>query len=175
MSFRSAKWPLQLVVALSFLLPPAVGHAAPVSSATEGKKSIFVAEESGETNLGDITPLVGTIAKAKKGILAVEAQITYYADADDGVTGVFQQLLINGLAYNSIHPFSAPGPEVNCGTGHGECTITATYWVDLDAAELELPGSVISQPLVVTVRGGTLAGPSVVSYRASFTARMEKR
>jgi hypothetical protein len=171
-----AKWPLPLVVALSLLLPPAIGNAAPVSSATTGKKSIFVAEESGVTvDFGDVPPLTGTIAKAKSGILAIEGQITFLSDATAGTTGVYQQLLINGFALNAIHPFSVPGPEVNCGTGHSECTITATYWVDLDAAELEAPGLVLNQPLVITFRGGVLTGPAVVNYRASFSARLEKR
>jgi hypothetical protein len=167
---------LTLAVTLSLLFST-VGQAAVVKSAEPGKRSVFVSEEAGVTDgFGGIVELTGTIAKAGKGILAVEGIISIYSDAAAGTTGIYQQLLINGNSLASFtHPFSVPGPEVNCGSGNDQCTITASYWVDLDAAEAANPGSVKGQPLVITLRGGVLSGPGNLNYRASFSARTEKK
>jgi hypothetical protein len=171
----SALYPVALAVSLTFLATAV--HAAPVTSAAMGKKSMFAAEHDGMTVNGEIVPLEGTIAKAGKGILAVEAEIAYFSDATAGTNTVYQQLWVNNSQLASyIHPFSTvPGPETNCGTGDSQCTITATYWVDLDAAEAANPGTVKGQPLVVSLRGGVITGPQVIPYRASFSARMEKK
>jgi hypothetical protein len=166
-----------LSIGLALLISTTAAHAAQVKSSDPGKKSVFVAEEDGVSeNFGDIVELTGTIAKAGTGILAIETQLTMFSDATNGTTGIYSQILINGNSLAPFtHPFSAPGPEVNCGTGHSECTITATHWVDLDAAEAAFPGSVKGLPLTVTMRGGVLAGPGSLPYRASFSARTQKK
>jgi hypothetical protein len=164
-------------IGLSLLLCTTTALAAQVKSAEPGKKSVFVAEEVGQTDVnGEIVDLTGTLAKAGKGIVAIEAQLTIFADASTGTTGIYSQIGINGFSLAAFtHPFSFPGPEVNCGTGHNECTITATYWVDLDAAEAAFPGQVKGLPLTITMRGGALAGPGNLQYRASFSARTQKK
>ncbi len=57
------------------------------------------------------------------------------------------------------------------------CTVSGTWWLDLDAAEVAHPGVFIRQPLTITLLGGTVPGAGVpfVPGDASMSAVLEKK
>jgi hypothetical protein len=57
------------------------------------------------------------------------------------------------------------------------CSASGVFWLDLDAAEALAPGSVVKQPLAVTLEGAALepASATTPSGDATLTVRMEKR
>ena len=56
----------------------------------------------------------------------------------------------------------------------GACTLTGTWWLDLDAAELAHPGMYINRPLTVTLIGGDF-GVIEFNGRVTMSVHMEKK
>jgi hypothetical protein len=56
---------------------------------------------------------------------------------------------------------------------NGSCSLSGTWWLDLDAAELANPGMFVNMPLVVILSpGSTNAG---IFGTATLTATMQKK
>ena len=79
---------------------------------------------------------------------------------------------VNGV---EMEPGS-PNPNfVLQGCGSIPCTLTGTWWLDLDAAELANPGVFINQPLTVTLHGGEGFAAPQTEGRVAMSVRLQKK
>jgi len=130
--------------------------------------------------------LPGMVATLKKGkpkrVVVVEAMMkTGVASPGFPVTlNMFPD--VNGVLMepDASGGVGGPGPLEDCG-GFGinppafSCTLTGTWWLDLDAAEAANPGVFINQPLAVTLRGGDFAGMGLIPVDVTMSVRLEKK
>jgi len=153
------------VAVAAALLGVPVSASAVLHTTSPGKNSVAVADDSAFLNMGGtITPLVGTITKAKpKRLLKVDAVIR--AETGGVTMGTRLQPTVNGLPLTSpsLLQFHCPFPP-----SLTYCVGTGTFWLDIDAEGLA------GQPLVIQLDGGRTDG-NVGEYSASFTAEMIKK
>lgn len=148
--------------------------AAPVSScpapcSKPPKAALFMAEPSGALDAtGNIATLMGTIAKGvKKTVLRLDATVDVYANP--AIEGCFVTARVNEVFF-SMGQSNTMDTPVN-----SDCTITGTYWIDIDQAEASHPGQFIGQPLVVIVDGGSQASGGMGDpYVASVSVQVIK-
>jgi hypothetical protein len=121
-----------------------------------------------------------TLAKgAKKKVIVVEATMT------SGIPGPLPMVLsmladVNGVL---MEPTGNPlGVVTDCGgTALGPlplmfgCTLSATFWLDLDQAETASPGTFIGMPLTVKLNGGDVAGVGGKPVLVSMAVRQEAK
>lgn len=156
--------------------------AASAASTSPGKNSAFESSTGVLLNTYG-NKLTATIAKGrKKTVLAIEAS---YSDGASyptpvGMRVLGMQVLVNGVT-------AQPNPSgfyqylTDCGYVDNDpvaCTVTGTFWIDIDAAELANPGLFVGQPLVVNLVAGDLAAGSLVGITpmdASLTVRVQKK
>ena len=131
-------------------------------------------------------PLAGMVATLKKGkpkrVVVVEATMTKGVATPGAPVTLSMFPDVNGVLMepDASGGVSGPGPLEDCG-GFGinppafSCTLTGTWWLDLDAAEAANPGVFINQPLVVTLHGGDFAGMGVVPVDVTMSVRLEKK
>jgi hypothetical protein len=114
------------------------------------------------------TLLTATIAKGKKNrVLAIEATL----GTDVGAAGVIEMRpLVNDVAVEG------PIVSVSCQPSLLHCSMSGTWWVDIDAAEAANPGVFVKQPLVVRLVGGYLVGSDPdISATATLSVRVESK
>jgi len=127
-----------------------------------------------------LTTPAATLAKGlKKRVLVVDATLTTggVAPLAPFIAGMVAN--VNGVP---MEPVGSPiGPIMDCGgTGMSPlppmfgCTLTASFWMDLDQAETASPGVFIKQPLTVTLKGGDLAGLGGMPVLVSMGVHLEK-
>jgi hypothetical protein len=150
-------------------------------STSPGKKSVFVSETGKALPLGSVTLLSGTIAKGKrKRVLTVHAMITNgpYANPQLPVpVALSLNPLVNGVPMEPTTE-NTQGAVADCGAftePRVTCTLTGTWWLDLDAAELAHVGTFIGKPLTIELTGGSLAGGGGTPVDVSFSARLEAK
>ncbi|HYC55500.1 MAG TPA: hypothetical protein VEL28_11260 [Candidatus Binatia bacterium] len=148
-------------------LAATAAHAVPEST-SPGKSSVFVKDTNQFQSGAIMVPIAGTISKGKtKRVLRIDATLTLgIFNLGDQATATIN---VNGVSLGSA-----------VGHCHGasllECTVTGTFWLDLDAAELADPGSVKGAPLNVTMTGASSNSSDVGEfYTASFSAQMVKK
>lgn len=151
--------------ALSLVVGALPGQTA---STSPGKNSAF--ESASLTNLAftPATLLTATIAKGKKKkVLAIEASLT----TNTGAAGVLEiRPFVNNFATEG------QAVQVVCVPSLPHCTVSGTWWLDIDAAEVASPGLYVKQPLVVVLQGGVLAGgDSDISATATLSVRVESK
>lgn len=158
--------------------PAGVASAADTSP---GKNSAFVSASGVMTSL--TTQATAVIERGKKNtVLAIEAS---YSDGASYPTAAVVRVLglrafVNGFGVQ-------PNPSVpyqyitDCGfadTAPVACTVTGTFWFDIDAAELAHPGNFVDRTLVVELQAGDLtngAGVGIIPMDTSLTVRMQKK
>jgi len=146
-------------------------------STSPGKKVAFESAKGVTIYVGPHPVLVATIVKGKpKHVITVDAMMR--VDLPPGVCTLSLGAEVNDL---EMHPTGGMGtwesalqecPNVGMG-----CTVTATLIMDLDNAELILPGHFINQPLTIVLEGGD-AGPGGCHWQpadVSMIVRMEKK
>jgi hypothetical protein len=155
---------------------------ATAASTSPGKNSAFVSSTGILTTFA--TKAVATIEKGKKKtVLAIEAS---YGDGASYPTASAMRVIgiivrVNGVVAQP-NPFASFQYYTDCGY-NGDvapvaCSITGTFWFDVDAAELANPGQFVGQPLNVELTAGDLAnGPlvGVTPMDASLTVRVTKK
>jgi hypothetical protein len=150
-------------LALAWGAPPAFA-----ASTSPGKSSAFASGSLSPLGANPTTLLTATIAKGRKRrVLAIEATV----GTESGAAGVLEMRpLVNDVA--------ADGPIVSvaCQPTLVHCSMTGTWWLDLDAAEAANPGVFVKQPLEVRLVGGTLAGgdPDISAY-GTLSVRLESK
>lgn len=161
---------LVLILSVLVVLSPLAAHAAPVTT-SPGKTSVSSSESSTLNMSGNVTGLMGTISKgAKKRILQFTATLSIVDDMTVPAISLFP----------TVNGFIVTGTSQNyqkCDTSEASnCTLTAVYWLDLDAAELAHPGTYIGQPLNIGIFGGSASFTgSGLNYNLSFNATMVKK
>ncbi len=158
---------LKLSLIAAVLLAPVISQAAPVTT-SPGKNSVFAREGAVLDATGDFPDLTGQIEKGKKKtVLKVEATALIQGNA--AVAGAYLAMTVNGLTT------AMASGQCDPASTHF-CSLTGTYWLDLDAAELIIPGAFIGQPLNITLTGGNsaVAGAGLQSL-ASFSAQVVKK
>lgn len=158
---------MKLSLIAAVLLSPVISQAASVTT-SPGKNSVFAREGAVLTANGDFPDLTGQIEKGKKKtVLKIEA--TTMIEGHAAVPGAYLAVTVNGLAA------SMASGQCDQASSHF-CSLTGTYWLDLDAAELIIPGAFIGQPLNITLTGGNsaVAGAGLQSI-ASFSAEVVKK
>jgi hypothetical protein len=132
------------------------------------KEALSLRERNGTTSgTGAVTPLTGTLAKGKsKTLLRIDASfsgttpVPTLASLLVYVNGV---LLQDGIAFGAYADQCLPTI----------CTLTGTFWLDIDAAEAANPGLFMNQPLVISLDGGN--GQAAQSYSTSLSAQLLKK
>lgn len=136
-----------------------------------GKNAVFVAGSFGPLPLATNTLLSGTIVKGKaKRVLAIEGMFT------TGFGPAVGDVVLLGARVDTISGTLAvlpPDAGVRCTFGQ-QCTITGTFWLDLDEAEANNPGTVVGQPLTVRLVGGVVGAPPE-NGDLTMTVRMQKK
>lgn len=115
----------------------------------------------------------------KKRVVVVEATMI------SGVVGPLPMVLSMAATLNGVlmEPLGNPwGVATDCGgTGMtplpvmANCTLSATFWLDLDQAETASPGTFIGKPLIVTLMGGDAAGVGGKPVLVSMAVRQEQK
>lgn len=163
-------------VAISMVLGAAL--AVPASAQvgpSSGKNSAFV-----QDFLAAVLPSsapgvklaeVGLLKGKKKRNLVLDVEADYSNTAEDVFPVV--RVEINGIDVSAGHGLS-DWCEV-----HGLlslCSVSRTFWVDLDALEAANPGLIVKQPLVVSVWMYDLLGAtSATTGPVTLAARFEKK
>jgi len=134
--------------------------------------NIFVREPAGTLDIaGNIAPLSGQVARGKKHTV-LRVDVTLQLTTNNGVTGIYQAVSVNGVNLGGIGGTEATQA---CPAANATCALTVTYWLALDAAEADHPGVFIKHPLVVTFSGGSfnVAGAGN-AYHATLAAQLLK-
>jgi hypothetical protein len=127
-----------------------------------------------------LTTPAATLAQGlKKRVLVVDATMTTGGLAPLAPFIASMVANVNGVP---MEPVGSPfGPIMDCGgTGMSPlppmfgCTLTASFWMDLDQAEAASPGVFIKQPLTVTLSGGNVAGGGGMPVLVSMGVHLEK-
>jgi hypothetical protein len=159
---------ISLVVTVTLVGPS--GQASADADTSPGRSAVF-ASATGVPLLPVVTELLSaTIAQGKrKRILTIDAMLV----ADDPGIPAFQ-VLVNG-----VPPEPSDGSNAyfvaECPTSGFGCLASATFWLDLDAADATAPGTFIRQPIVVTIHGGDDGGGGLGLVDVSLRARLEKK
>jgi hypothetical protein len=164
---------------LALALSPA--GLASAASTSPGKTSAF---ESSSGVMTTFSPKpAAIIAKGKrKTVLAIEAS---YSDGASyptapGIRVLGMIVTVNGIQAQP-NPFSAYQYLTDCGfydTPTIACSVTGTFWFDIDAAELANPGMFVGQPLNVVLTAGDLTAGAlvgVIPMDTSLTVRVTKK
>jgi hypothetical protein len=162
------------VAIAALVVSAAVGpNPAFAASTGPGKKSAFESSDfgGGDIPVGVTTLLTASIEKGKKKyVLVVEATLS------SGSSPVSNYLefgpRVNGVEMEPGYP----NPNfVLQACGGDPCTLTGTWWLDLDAAELDHPGIFINQPLTVTLHGGEGFASPQSDGRVTMGVRLQKK
>jgi hypothetical protein len=166
---------LALVVSVS-----ATGVAS-ADSISPGKKAAFVSS-TGVLTTYTIQASAGIEKGKRNTVLAIEAS---YSDGASyptvaGMRVLGMQVSVNGV-YAQPNPFGSYQFLTDCGYVDNDpvaCSVTGTWWIDIDAAELANPGLFVGQPLTVNLIAGDLAAGAlvgVVPMDTSLTVRVQKK
>ena len=162
-------------LAALLLVGVVVAKPAGAASTSPGKNSAF--ESSDFSGNGDIpqavtTLLTATIVKGKKkNVLVVEATLSTGSSSSSSY--LYLRTDVNGY---EIEPLDSGGSSQFLTFCNGTpCTLTAAWWLDLDAAEAAHPGIFIKQPLTVTLRGGEGLPSPQSGGKVTMSVRMQKK
>jgi hypothetical protein len=146
-----------------------VESSCPAPCPVAPKTALFV-REAGNLAAGGSAFLPGTLQKGvKKTVLRVDA--TFTVDVDPTVPGLWIMPTLNGINAGNLHPFAL------CESSRATiCTVSATFWWDIDALEAAHPGQFVGQPLDIILWGGNNFGAgSGLPFQASFAAQVVKK
>jgi hypothetical protein len=125
-----------------------------------------------------LTTPAATLAMGKpKRLLVVDATLT------SGLAAPMPMVLTMTAVANGamMEPTTPMGVVMDCGGSVMNpiaplfgCTLSGTFWLDLDQAETGNPGTFIGMPLSVVLRGGNAAGGGGMPVYASMTVHLEK-
>ena len=157
-----------------FMLGVLGAKPARAASTSPGKNSAFESSDfngSGDIPSGVTALLTATIVKGKKkNVLMVEATLS--TGMSPSSSYLYVRTDVNGY---EIEPLSGGSSQVLTNCNGTPCTLTAAWWLDLDAAEAAHPGVFIKQPLTVTLRGGEGSPSPQLDGKVTMSVRMQKK
>ncbi len=154
----------------------ALQSSCPAPCTKPPKSIVFARETDGILdNFGHMTPIGGTLAKGiAKAVVRVEASANVFLIGKN-----FGELSL-GASVNGVTD-SDPNGEIaffrtSCAPDGFLCSVTGTFWFDLDALEAAYPGTFLGQPLVISVGGGSPYDTGQGwPYGITFSAALEKK
>jgi hypothetical protein len=154
------------VALLALVFSVSTFGVASAASVSPGKNSAFASTTGPLTYF---TPTsTATITKGRRNtVLAIEATLSDGASFPTAsamrVLGILVR--VNGFVAMP-NPFANYQYYTDCGFDGDvdpvACSVTGTFWFDIDAAELANPGMFVGQPLNVELTAGDLAGGPTV-------------
>jgi hypothetical protein len=154
-------------------------------STSPGKKVAFETAKAVPLPLFPGPVLTASIVKGKKRhVITVDAMVRVDLPGAAGTLSLGADVNQStcSIGFSEMHPRGSLGTLISAlqectGVGFAGCTVTATLILDLDAAEVDCPGSFIKQPLTITLWAGD-AGPGGLFGKpvdVSMVVRMEKK
>lgn len=151
---------------------------ASAASPSPGKTSAFASSDFGGT--GDIpfaftTLLSASIAKGKsKSVLVINGMLS--SGSSLATSTFYLRVSVNGVWAEPQTFGTVSLIAQGCGVGGSRmCTLTGTWWLDLDAAELANPGSFKGKPLEVVLEGGEEVAAIESQGRVTLSVVMQKK
>jgi hypothetical protein len=163
---------VRLLAIAAVLVSPLASHAATTSP---GKNAVH-SDVFGVLDASSlIDPPAGQILKGKKNTV-VEIQATVSVVQNASLKGLQLFAAVNGVVFTGMGTTNSQCDVAAAPSS--PCTLTVTFWMDVDAAETAYPGTYVGQPLNITLNGGD-AEPSAatvgLAYSARFSARVGKK
>jgi len=154
-------------VSVALLVAPSLTIAD--SNTGPGKMAAFASFDDMTIGLGPSSPSLAVAIKKGKThrVLTVEGMLSIYSAA--GAAKLLMVPLVNGIPLNPVGKAAA----ASCTTGE-QCSVTGSWWLDLDAAEAANPGVGLGQQLNVTLVGNDTAETGSVGSMI-LRARLEKK
>jgi hypothetical protein len=152
----------------------AVESSCPAPCTTPPKSALFVRETAGVLLPfnGDLAPLQGMLrVGTSKTVLRVDASVTVEVDASVKDFHIYARINERDLS-----PGNAIRSKTCDNTRSYLCSVTGTFWFDIDALEAAFPGEFVGQPVTISLRGGNFSGAGIGRpYQASFSAKVVKK
>jgi hypothetical protein len=117
-----------------------------------------------------------TLAKGiKKNVVTVE--VTLVNTFPSAPLLMVVQPVVNGLPMQPPFPIAADcgGTSLSTLPRTAACTLSGSFWLDIDQAETTSPGTFVGQPLTVTLLAADASGVGSETGFASMSVRQEKK
>ena len=159
-----------LIAGVAGLAAVVVASTASAQTFTSGRTFAFASSGTDVVPLGSQGWTTATITKAKrKHVLVIDGSVTYTGNSAinflDVFTRVFTPLSNEVSADGGYYQTDCSGAFFG-----GSCTVSAHWWVDIDAREAAEPGLWANQPVTVDLQGGVL--PADQGANGSYTLRV---
>jgi len=153
-----------VLAGLTFLItsPPVFAVYTPA-----GKTSGFASEVRNNVAIGTAELASAFIQKGRaRTVLAISATLTTLS----GTNATFHMF----PEVNGVVPY---GSVVNqaCVAAVARCTMTGTWWLDVDDTEASNPGEFLNQPLSIVLLGGVLSGATDADVTATLSVQMVRK
>jgi hypothetical protein len=141
-----------------------VSSASAGGSTSPGKNSVYASADAPAGGTYS-TAVTGTIEKGKKKtVIEIDVMATSIYPAGGGIIVLAK--------VNDLHPEPIIQALDHCAEGV-LCTVSGQWWLDVDAAEMLMPGKFVGQPLVID--GQVAASGGITDARVSLRARVRKK
>jgi len=118
-----------------------------------------------------IADVIGTLSRGTAHTV-VRLDATIFVLGNGTIGSLLVSPTVNGKIWDPVYT----GVVGACGTGQAMCTVTGTFWFDVDELEAQHPGQFVGQPLNIKVAGGALSGVGTgANYVATFSAEVVKK
>ncbi len=163
-----------LVLACALAATPAlavVTSSCPAPCARPPKYALFMRDTNKLDANSYTVPLAGTMSRGTAHtVLRVDA--TAAVMGSGSILSLQLYPIVNGQYQDS----SFVGDVNACAQTHPFCSITGTFWFDIDELEAANPGSFVGQPLNISVQAGAQTGSDPgASYHLTFSAQVVKK
>ena len=145
---------------------PVCSHA----QSTAGGKDNVSHYTFGTLNSGGSIATTGAQLAKGKAKRILQMQLTLSLSDSSAVPSVFVIVSVNGVR-------TLPGiMHQQCPATSSRCTMTGTFWMDIDAMEAAHPDEFVGEPLDIVVDGGNdVFGGSGLFYEVTLSAQLVKK
>src|SRR5262245_17288756 len=174
MSYRTLNALRALALGCTLIATPALASiqsSCPAPCAKPPKTALFMREAAVLNGFSGTNHLIGTLSRGSAHtVVRVDATIALLGRGS--ITGLSLGAEIN----NVPAAFEYQAVAGACADTHQYCTVTGTFWFDMDELETANPGTFVGQPLNIDLSAFPLVGLAVGSpYRLSFSAQVVKK
>ncbi len=159
---------------LSTAASAVIESSCPAPCTVPPKSVLFVRQTEGLLQSNRIHPLSGVLRKGSAKTL-LHLDVSALVTNGGAVTFVEIHPTLNGVDATPIFDGSQFNTCDKSQTTH--CSVSGTFWWDIDVLEAAHPAAFIGQPLTIELNGGSVFTPGApaVTYEASFTAQIVKK
>jgi hypothetical protein len=174
MSYRPSSVLRALVVGGVLMASPAlavISSSCPAPCAKPPKSALFMRETNDLDANSYTVPLSGMLSRGSAHTV-VRVDATFMVPNRGTMSTVEVYPVLNGR----FQDLSSTGVINACSTTHPTCSVTGTFWFDVDELEATYPGTFVGQPLNLAVVGNPLTGSAAgFTYHLSFSAQVVKK